>query len=149
MATEENEVNYTKALEYHKNALRLFRKMGQRKEEGQTLQNIGNVFSRLATNRFVARFGEEWEDSLYKIKQDQILASFDSSLIYYQYALDIFNQINDEREIVKVNTNLGSTYSWARDWPKATRYISQAVGICRRNGYQYELSAALYAQGES
>ncbi len=149
LATDENEANYLKALGYHKTALELFRKHEKKKEEGQTLQNIGNVFSRLATNRFVARFGEMWEDSLYKIKQSEILMAFDSARFYYNQALNIFDELHEESEISKVNTNLGSIYSWARDWDKANTYINRALQQARKNNLLYETTAALYAKGES
>lgn len=149
LATKENEANYLKALGYHKTALELFRKLQKKKEEGQTLQNVGNVFSRLATNKLVARFGEMWEDSLYKIKQTEILTAFDSATNYYHKALAIFTELNEEGEIAKVNTNLGSIYSWARDWERANAYINKALLLSRKNNLLYETTAALYAKGES
>jgi tetratricopeptide (TPR) repeat protein len=149
LATDENEANFLKALGYHKTALELFHNLQKKKEEGQTLQNIGNVFSRLATNRYVARFGEMWEDSLYKIKQTEILASFDSARHYYNKALSIFEELHEEGEIAKVNTNIGSIYSWARDWEKANTYINRALQLARKNNLLYETTAALYAKGES
>ncbi len=149
LATNENEYNYLKALAYHKTALKLFRKLEKKKEEGQTLQNIGNVFSRLATNKFVAQFGEYWEDSLYKLKQNEIIPSFDSANYYYNKALAIFTIQGEEGEIAKVNTNMGSIYSWARDWYKANIYINKALQLARKNNLPYEITAALYAKGES
>ncbi|MDI3527085.1 MAG: hypothetical protein PWR03_1268, partial [Tenuifilum sp.] len=149
LATDENEANFRKALGYHKIALNLFHELQKKMEEGQTLQNIGNVYSRLATNRYVARFGEMWEDSLYKIKQSDILADFDSATVYYHKALSIFNVLKEEGEIAKVNTNLGSIFSWAREWNKANSYINKALQLARKNKLLYETTAALYAKGES
>ncbi|QKG78822.1 tetratricopeptide repeat protein [Tenuifilum thalassicum] len=149
LATDENETNFRKALGYHKIALNLFHELQKKMEEGQTLQNIGNVYSRLATNRYVARFGEMWEDSLYKIKQSDILTDFDSATVYYHKALSIFNVLKEEGEIAKVNTNLGSIFSWAREWNKANRYINKALQLARKNKLLYETTAALYAKGES
>lgn len=149
LATKENETNYLKAVENYKSALHLYRKMGFVEKEGQTLLALGTVYSRLVTNKYAEQFGEEWEDSLYRVKQADILQSFDSSLYYYNRALDIFTEQKVEREIAKVNTNVGSIYSWAREWGKAYSFISKAVSLCRKNNLQYELSAALYALGES
>jgi len=149
LATKENEANYNKALEFHNKALNLFRNMGAKDEEGQTLQNIGNVYSRLATNKFVERFGEEWEDSLFKIRQKELLESFKNAIDYYNQSLRIFGETNNERETAKVNINLGSTYSWAKDWGKADSYINKGLQIARKNNLQYEITAALYALGES
>jgi tetratricopeptide (TPR) repeat protein len=123
--------------------------MGAKNEEGQTLQNIGNAYSRLVTNKFVEQYGEAWEDSLYKIKQHDILETFSNSLDFYNQALRILTETKNEAEIAKVNINLGSTYSWARDWAKAESYINKGLQLARKNGLHYEVTAALYALGES
>ncbi|BDX37466.1 hypothetical protein CYCD_08210 [Tenuifilaceae bacterium CYCD] len=149
LATKENESNYNKALEYHNRALTIFRQMGAKNEEGQTLQNIGNAYSRLVTNKFVEQYGEAWEDSLYKIKQRDIFTTFSNSLDFYNQALKILTETKNEAEIAKVNINLGSTYSWARDWVKAESYINKGLQLARKNSLQYEITAALYALGES
>lgn len=149
LATKENEANYRKALGNYQIALALFRKLQFRKEEGQTLLNIGNVYSRLATNRYVEQFGEAWEDSLYKISRTEILKSFEQALTHYEQALDIFKELEIVSEISKVYTNIGSIYSWARTWNKANSYIAKAIRISRVNSLNYELSTALFAMGES
>lgn len=149
LATKENETNYNKSLDYYQRALALFKQMGLRDAEGRSTQNIANVYSRLATNKFVEQFGEQWEDSLYKIKQRDILGAFSNSLEYYNQAIKILTETNNEAEIAKVNINLGSTYSWARDWTKADSYISKGLQLARKNNLQYEITAALYALGES
>lgn len=149
LATKENETNYNKSLDYYQRALTLFKQMGLRDAEGRSTQNIANVYSRLATNKFVEQFGEQWEDSLYKIKQRDILGAFSNSLEYYNQAIKILTETNNEAEIAKVNINLGSTYSWARDWVKADSYISKGLQLARKNNLQYEITAALYALGES
>lgn len=149
LATKENETNYNKALEYYQRALSIFKNLGLFNEEGSSTQNIANVYSRLATNKYVEKFGEEWEDSLYKINQKEILLAFENSLTYYNQALKIFTETKNEIEIAKVNTNLGSTYSWARDWNKADSYINKGLQLARKNNLQYDITAALYALGES
>lgn len=149
LATKENETNYNKSLDYYQRALTLFKQMSLRDAEGRSTQNIANVYSRLATNKFVEQFGEQWEDSLYKIKQRDILGAFSNSLEYYNQAIKILTETNNESEIAKVNINLGSTYSWARDWAKADSYISKGLQLARKNNLQYEITAALYALGES
>lgn len=149
LATKENETNYNKALEYYQRALSIFKQLGYKNEEGSSIQNIANAHSRLATNKFVEQFGEEWEDSLYKIKQRDILAAFENALDSYNQSLNIFTETENEAEIARVNINLGSTYSWARDWSKADSYINKGLQLARKNNLQYEVTAALYALGES
>ncbi len=75
--------------------------------------------------------------------------AFDSARFYYNQALNIFDELHEESEISKVNTNLGSIYSWARDWDKANTYINRALQQARKNNLLYETTAALYAKGES
>jgi len=147
--TKQNEANFNKALEYYQRALADFRALGIRDYEGSSLQNIANVYSRLATNQFVAQYGEEWEDSLSQLSSNVIMSSFGRSTDYYNQALDIFTETRNESEIAKVNINLGSTYSYARSWAKADKYLNEGLRIARRLNLPYEISAALYALGES
>ncbi len=148
LSTKANEVNYNRALEYHQRALDLFRELSLRYEEGVSLQNIANVNSRLATNKFVEQFGEQWEDSIAHLSSNVILSSLGKALDYYNQALDIFNETNSESEIAKVSINIGTTYSWARDWTRANRFLNNGLKIARRLNLPYDISSALYALGE-
>ncbi|MGE0078459.1 MAG: tetratricopeptide repeat protein [Bacteroidales bacterium] len=149
LAIKENENNYNKALEYYQRALGLFKEMGARSEEGSSIQNIANVHSRLATNQFVATYGEEWEDSISHLSTNVILSSFGNAIDSYNQALKIFEETDNESEIAKANINLGTTYSWARNWKRADKYLKDGLRIARKLNSPYDISTALYALGES
>lgn len=149
LAVKENEANYNKALEYHQRALDIYQKLEKKSEEGKSLQNIANVYSRLATNQFVAKYGEEWEDSLIKLTSKAILSSFEKSIDYYNKSLEIFKATKDEAQISIVDINQGATYSWARDWNRANRYLGEALELARKLNLPYEKANALFSLGES
>jgi len=149
LAIKENAENYNKGLEYYLRALEIYRKLEKRSEEGKSLQNIANVYSRLATNLFVAKYGEEWEDSLVKLAPNVILNSFERSIEYYNKSLEIFQATEDEAQIATVNINLGATYSWGRDWNRANQYLSDALRIARKLNLPYAKVNALFSLGES
>ncbi len=149
LAVKENESNYNKALEYHLRALDLFKSIEDKSLEAKSLQNIGNVYSRLATNKFVADFGEEWTDSLVKLPENLILSAFSKAIDSYNQALAIFNQLNSKSDIAKANINLGSSYSYARNWPKALQFLNNGLQLARSQQMPYDIIKALYALGES
>jgi len=149
LAVKENESNYNKALEYYQRTLKIWQKQGYISDEGKSLQNIANVYSRLATNEFVAKYGEAWEDSLIKLSSKVILSSFDKSIEYYNKSLDIFKENKDEALISTVDINLGATYSWARDWNRANKYLNEAIELARKLNLPYEKVNALFSLGES
>lgn len=149
LAVKDNEANYRKGLEYYQRSLELFQKINYRSQEGRTLQNIANLYSRLATNQFVAQYGEKWEDSLIKIPSKTILPSFEKSLEYYKKSLDIFKETKEEDQISTVSINIGTAYSTIRDWNKANKYLSEGLEIARKLNLPYEKAMALFALGES
>lgn len=148
LAVKDNEANYNKALEYYKRTLAIFQTLKSRSEEGRSLQNIANVYSRLATNQFAAQYGEEWEESLKKLPSKTILTSFEKSIEYYNKSLEIFKDTKDEAQIANVDINLGATYNWARDWNRANKYLNEALELARKLNLPYEKVNALYSLGE-
>lgn len=149
LAVKDNEANYNKALEYYQRTLTIFQTLKLKSEEGMSLQNIANTYSRLATNQFVAKYGEDWEDSLIKLTSKEILASFEKSIDFYNKALEIFKETKDENEIALVSSNLGATYSWARNWSRATKFLSDGLQIARRLNLPYAKVNILFTLGES
>lgn len=149
LAIKDNESNYNKALEYYQRALEIWQKISSRSQEGNSLQNIGNVYSRLATNQFVAKYGEAWEDSLIRLTSKVILSSFEKSIDYYNKSILIFIDTKDEAQISTVDINLGATYSWARDWNRANKYLNEALDLARKLNLPYEKAKALFSLGES
>ncbi len=149
LAVKENESNYNKAHEYYQRTLEIWGKLEYRSDEGKSLQNIANVYSRLATNQFVAKYGEAWEDSLIKLPSKVILNSFEKSIEYYNKSLEIFKDTKDEALISTVDINLGANYSWARDWNRANKYLNEALDLARKLNLPYEKANALFSLGES
>jgi len=149
LAIKDNEANYNKALEYYKRSLEIYQNTGSRSREGKTLQNIAIVYSNLATNEFVSKYGENWEDSLIKIPSKTITKSFERSIEYYNKSLDIFKSTKDEVEISNVDINLGSTYSWTRDWNRANKFLYEGLELARKLNLPYGKVNALYSLGES
>ncbi|MBN1990509.1 MAG: tetratricopeptide repeat protein [Bacteroidales bacterium] len=156
LATSENEVNYRKALDYYMQSLALFKEIrAERKKESDNLgiarilNNIAIIYSRIATNNFIASYGEAWEDSLVKLSSSQILTSFNQSVDYYNQALAIFAELDERSDIASVKTNLGTTYSYAREWRKADEHLTEALQLVRQIGNTYELATTVYALGDS
>jgi serine phosphatase RsbU (regulator of sigma subunit) len=149
LAVKDNEANYKKALEYYQRTLDIFRNLKLKSEEGMSLQNIANANSRLATNQFVAKYGEEWEDSLIKLSSKVILSSFEKSIEYYNKSLEIFKDTKDETQIAIVDINLGTVYSSVRDWNRANRFLSEGLELARKLNLPYQKVTALISLGES
>lgn len=149
LAIKDNEANYNKALEYYSRSLEIYKSLGSKSKEGKTLQNIAIVYSNLATNEFVSKYGENWEDSLIKIPSKTITKSFEKSIEFYNKSLEIFKSTKDEVEISNVDINLGSTYSWTRDWNRANKYLYEGLELARKLNLPYGKVNALYSLGES
>lgn len=149
LAVKDNEANYRKGLEYYLRSLEIFQKMDYPQQEGRTMQNIANLHARLATNQFVAQFGEEWEDSLVKLSSKTILASFEKSIEYYNKSLEIFKKTKEEDQISIVSMNIGTAYSTIRDWNRANKFLNDALNLARKLDLPYEKAKALFALGES
>lgn len=149
LAVKDNEANYNKALEYYQRTLEIFRKLEFKSEEGKSLQNIANTYSRLATNQFVAKYGEAWEDSLHKISTKDIQTSFEKSIENYNKSLEIFKESEDETQIAIVDINLGANYSLTRNWSKANQYLNEGLNLSRKLNLPYEKVNALFADRKS
>ena len=149
LSVDDNEIHFKKALEFHERALSLFKSDDNLTMVARSLNNIANTNSRLAINTFVAKYGEAWEDSLYKIPSNDILLSFSKTLDYYNQALEIFEEIEDAIEIAKVYINLGSHYNWVRNWTQAQDFINKGLGLAKKLNSRQEISNALFALGET
>lgn len=148
LAVEDNEVNFRRALTFHEAALKIYQEEQNLDATAQTLNNIANTYSRLAINEFVAKYGEFWEDSLYQISANVIMVTFGKAFEYYTEALDVFEQIDNTREIINTNINLGSHYIFARNWSKANEHLGKGLIMARRINSQYEIALALFHYGD-
>lgn len=148
LAVKDNEINYNKALEFHRAALKIYEEEGNLSQIAQSLNNIANNYSRLAANEYVSKYGELWEDSLIKLPSKEILSTFNNAFEYYNRALAIFEKIEDTREIANVNINLGSHYIYTRDWEKSRQSLNKALSLARKIKSQQEIALALFHFGE-
>ncbi|MDY0197885.1 MAG: tetratricopeptide repeat protein [Tenuifilaceae bacterium] len=148
LAVKDNLINYNKALEFHRAALKIYEEEENLTKVAQSLNNIANNYSRLATNEYVSKYGEFWEDSLIKLPSKEILSTFTNAFEYYNRALTIFEKIEDTREIANVNINLGSHYIYTRDWEKSRQSLSKALSLARQIKSQQEIALALFHFGE-
>lgn len=149
LSVDDNKVLFEKALEYHERALNLFMQEENLAMAARSLNNIANTNSRLAINSLVAKYGEAWEDSLYKVPSGEILQTFSKAIDYYNKALDIFERLDNEIEIAKVNINIGSHYNWVRNWTQAQSFIDKGLVIARKLKSQQDISNALFALAET
>ena len=148
LAVEDNEVNFRRALTFHEAALKIYEEEQNLDATAQTLNNIANTYSRLAVNEFVAKYGELWEDSLYLIPANVIMSTFSQAFEYYNQALEVFEQIDNTKEIINANINLGSHYIYSRNWAKANEHLSIGLRMARKINSQYEIALALFHYGD-
>jgi serine phosphatase RsbU (regulator of sigma subunit) len=150
LAVDDNEINYQRALSFHNVALKIYQEENNLPSAAQSLNNIANTYSRLAINQFVARYGEYWEDSLYQIpiSSDVIMSTFGKAFEFYNQALVIFEEIEDTKEIINANINLGSHYIYARNWSQANSHLEKGLRMARRINSHYEIALALFHYGD-
>lgn len=149
LAIKENEVNFNKALEFHEKALKIYQEEENKLQVALSLNNIANNYSRLATNQFVAQYGEEWEDSLELLSANAIASTFGKTFDYYNQALAIFEELNEKQEILNANINLGSHYIYTRNWSKSKEYLNKALRLSRELNSSYDISITLFQIAES
>jgi len=148
LAVMENEQNYRRALMYHKEALALYREMENQGRVAESLNNIANISSLLAMNKFVAEYGEEWEDSLSRLKVNDVDSAYQSTFDYYYQALEIFKSLDNTKEIVNVNINLGSHYIYTRDWSRVRSHLNTAFDLAKDINSQYDIALIHFYFGE-
>lgn len=148
LAIKDNESNYLKGLEFHERALKIFQDENDKFYTAISLNNIANSYSRLAGNKLVARFGEQWEDSLFKLPSSEILSIYQKTIEYYNKSLAIFEEIDNKGEIANVNINLGSHFGYARDWKKAKDHLNKGLKIAKDLNSSYDIAIAYFHLGE-
>ena len=150
LTIDENEINFNKALEFHKTALEIYRRQNKTYEIARSMNNIANCYSKLATNHFVAQYGEYWEDSLFdlEVPVNVIKSTFGLTFDYYTQALEIFEALDEKIEISNANINLGSNYIYTRNWNEARKHLNVSLSIANELNRVYEKSIALFHIGE-
>ena len=137
-----------KAIEYHKQALKISKKIGNRYGEGADLGNLGLTYSDLGESRKAIEYYEQalkiakeigdrrnegtWLGNLgiaYKY-----LGELRKAIEYYEQALKISKEIEDRYGEGVVLDYLGNAYSNLGDPRKAIEYHEQALKISRKIG---------------
>ncbi|MFP4557173.1 MAG: tetratricopeptide repeat protein [Bacteroidales bacterium] len=148
LSIEENRANYRRALSFHEDALKAYQALEDKEGIAQSLNNIANTYSHIATTEFVEQYGEFWEDSLYQISSNVITSTFGKTFENYNKALEIFEELDETNEIIKININLGAHYIHVRDWNTVTQHLNKALRLARKTNNQYDIALTLYYFGE-
>lgn len=137
----------TKALENHLKKLDISREIGDLREVGNTLNNIGTVYSRIQTDSLGALFGDEFQDSVLKEKTDKYLYMFALALDNYNQALAIREQLNDRTGLAKTLNNIGTSYLYSGKLDMARDYYERSLTISEKTNDANELALSLLRLG--
>lgn len=118
---------YDKALEMNFQKLELSRETGDEIEIGNTLNNIANVYSQIASDSLDKMFGSNFTDSIKFEPSDKYLEFFADALDYYQQALEVRERVNDKRGQAATLYNLGITYLNSGKADRALSYLERAL----------------------
>jgi tetratricopeptide (TPR) repeat protein len=102
---------YDKAIEYFHEALDIFREIGNRRREGNNLENLGTAY--------------------------RDIGDLNKAIKYHHEALNISREIKDRRAECGCIGNLGVDYSYLGDISKAIEYYHEALKISREIGDKY------------
>jgi len=138
---------YDKALENHFKKLEINRQMGDQREVGNTLNNIGIVYSREATDSLNILFGPYYQDSVIIEKSDKYLRIFSQALDYFQQSLAIREQINDRPGLAKTLNNIGNSYLYSGKLDMARDYFERSLTVSEELNDANEIANSLLRIG--
>jgi tetratricopeptide (TPR) repeat protein/CHAT domain-containing protein len=134
-----------KALKKYEEALSIFRKAGDGINEGQTLKNLGNVYSNLRDPDKATAYYEEAlkvarkaghlategqvQNNLGNIYKDR--RQYSQAVEYFEKSLEVTRRIGDLRVQGITCNNLGELYSSAGQYGKAVEYYESALAVAR------------------
>src|SRR4030042_2742376 len=130
---------YDKALENHFKKLEINRAMGNLKEEGNTLNNIGTVYSKIAADSLTNLFGLYFQDSVIAEKSDKYFQLLTQAFDYFQQSQEKREQVNDRQGLAQTLNNIGITYlssgklDMARDYFERSLTISEDINDANEN----------------
>ncbi len=139
---------YDKALEMHFQKLELSRNLGDEYEIGYSLNNIGNTYSMIASDTLTKMFGPNFADSVRDESTDKYLEYFTDALGYYQQALEVWEEIDNQAEISGTLYNLGLTYLNSGRPDLAEDYLERAMIMNRDVGNQRMQADLLLRMGQ-
>jgi tetratricopeptide (TPR) repeat protein/serine phosphatase RsbU (regulator of sigma subunit) len=138
---------YDKALENHFKQLEINKQSGNQREVGNTLNNIGIVYSRIATDSLDNILGSEWQDSIIEVKSNKYYHFFDQALDYFNQALVIREQINDRPGLAKTLNNIGNSYLYSGRLDQARDFFERSLAITEELNDATEISNSLLRIG--
>ncbi len=138
---------YDKALENHFKKLEISKQMGDQREVGNTLNNIGIVYSRIASDSLTAIFGANYQDSVIIKKSDKYFQLFSNAFDYFQQALEIREQVNDRPGLAKTLNNLGTSYLYSGRLDMARDYFERSLTISEELNDANEIANSLLRIG--
>ena len=138
---------YDKALENHFKKLEISKQMGDQREVGNTLNNIGIVYSKEATDSLNAIFGSNYQDSVIIKKSDKYVQLFSNAFNYFQQSLEIREQVNDRPGLAKTLNNLGTSYLYSGRLDMARDYFERSLTISEELNDANEIANSLLRIG--
>jgi CHAT domain-containing protein len=109
------------SVDFHKSALTIFRSIGDRTQEGQTLDNIGSVY--------------------------RLSGDYRQALDYYNQALAVRRASGDFFREFSTLTGVIRTYESLKDYPKALESANTALTIARSQKIPFAEASALALMG--
>ncbi|MGI8884196.1 MAG: tetratricopeptide repeat protein [Pyrinomonadaceae bacterium] len=139
---------YRKALGYHEQSLAISREIGNRLEEGKSLNSIGNAYYSLGEYRKAIGYHEqslaisreignrlEEGKSLSNIGNSYLsLGDYKKPIIYNEEALAISREIEDRSGEGNSYGNLGNAYYSLGNYERSIAYYEQHLAISRETG---------------
>ncbi len=101
---------YEKALEVDFDHLEKSRQIGDQREIANALNNIGNVYNKLAEDSLKFLFGGNFQDSVKIEPTNKYLDLFDEALKYYNEAISAREKLEDQQGLISPIMNIGIIY---------------------------------------
>jgi len=139
--------DYDRSLENHLKKLEISKQMGDQREVGNTLNNIGTVYSRIASDSLTKIFGSEYQDSILAEKSDKYFNLFARALDYFQQSLEIREQVNDRPGLAKTLNNIGNNYLISGQLDVARDYFERSLSISEDINDANEIAVSLLRIG--
>lgn len=101
--------SYPQAYEYYQKALKVSSALKNKESEAEILNNIGNLFAKQLADFLEKEMGMDWEEVAHTYDFANSSSHFqDSSLIYYNRSLKIWEELKSQAGIAQTLNNLGT-----------------------------------------
>ena len=140
--------DYQKAIEYHKKALEIAKRIGNTVDQARCCTNLGTMYLELGDYQKVREYIQRALDLTKSIKDIftlsdlsrqfgvlfRILGDYQKAIEYHDKALEIAKRIGDAVGESFCYRSLGLEYGHLRDYQKAIEYHDKALEIAKRIG---------------